>query len=461
MTFLRAFLCRCTEQERYKLKLLDLKGNEYEVLLETIKQRTNTDFDDTEIQNKFNLTKSYFDKINSVLLDKCLSALTPNGTYNDILSLILAKDMPDLLKHEIKIWERRILKTKDSNEITTFYYRTFQFLRRMPANVFDMEMLLKYKNLYLKHKKDRSEEDELEIAAMVLATQVFIEAVQGNMNTFSEKYHLELKRLKTEIGTKQYYKANFHTKLAEANYYDYYTSDFNALVNALKYAMEHYDKAQGGIDVTYKVYAITKLAKAYCHGSYFGEAMKIYDEAFSLFAAELSLNPYHPTMYAIVAIINGKYKEAEKMMNENLLHLLNNEKPGTLDFDIYRTYAILYMNQSMFDKAFYYLEEALKFRRTEISLLGDILLRMVHNAFFVMSGDLATAKTTLKRNFKFLALKEKDAMVQEYTGYFKMIKQVIRYKEGKKLPKDFTEQMTPYRQGIMKLYGDLLDKMVD
>lgn len=461
MTFLRAFLCRCTEQEQYKLKLLDLRGNEYEVLLETIKQCDNTKVDDLEIQNKFKLSKSYFDKINSILLDKCLIALTPNGTYKEVFALISAKDMPDLLKHEIKIWERKVLKTRSSEEVTNFYYSTFQFLRRIPASVFDLELMLKHKNLYLKHKKDKTEEDELEVAAMVLATQVFIEAVQGNMNSFSKKYHLEYNRIKSKIGDKQYHKANFHFNLAQANYYDYFTNDFNALVNALKLAMEFYDKAKGKVDISYKMYAITKLAKAYCHGSYFTEAMKVYDEAFSLFGAELASNPYHPTMYAIVAIINGKYVEAEKMMNENLLHLINNEKPGTLDFDIYRTYAILYMNQAMFDKAFYYLEEALKFRRTEISLLGDILLRMVHNAFFVMSGDLATAKATLTRNFKFLSLKEKDAMVQQYTGYFKMIQQIIRYKEGKKLPKDFTEQLSPYRQGIMKLYGDLLDKMVD
>lgn len=461
MTFLRILLSRCTAPELHKLKLQPLKGNEYEVLLETIKHCNNPDCSDEYIQHKLQLSKSYFDKINSVLLNKCTTILAGSNSYEDAFSLYLEKDISDLVKHELKIREKQILKSGTKDEIAHFYYIAFQNLRRIPASDYNDDLAETTANKYLLNKEQCTEADELEIRAMLEVTRAFIKAVTGEMKKYEPFFVEKMKAISTQIENKPYYNAHFHYQLAWANYYDYYTSNFPDLVNALKTALTYYEKAKGTISETYKIYAITKLAKAYCHGSHFEEALKIYQEAFDLFGNQLTRNPYHPTMYAIVSIINGKYAEAEVIMNNNLQHLLNSEKPGTLDFDIYRTYAILYMNQAKFDKAFLYLEEALKFRRTGISLLGDILLRMVHNAFFVLSGDLATAKATLARNFKFLSSKENDPMVQEYTSYFKMLKQIIRYREGKKLPKDFAEQLAPFRQGIMKLYGDLLDKMVD
>lgn len=461
MTFLRLFLSRCTEQEIYKLKLLDLRGNEHEALLENIKHCKDAKVSDEQIQQQLKLSKSYFDKINSVLLNKCTTALTLNGTYEEVFGLFLEKDLPELLKHEVKVREKKIVKSSDAEEIIRFYYFSFQTLRRMPVSEYDDSLTEQYMLKYLKSKKNVTLEDQVEANAMLEAQRAFVKAASGAMKDYEAVFLKKMKKLQQQIKDKPLPRAHFHCHLAWANYYDFYTNDFNGLVSALKQALEFYEKGKSQIADSYRMYAITKLAKAYCQGSYFEEAMKIYREAFDLFGKQLSKNPYHPTMYAVVAIINGKYSEAEKMMNENLLHLLNPEKPGTIDFDIYRTYAILYMNQSKFDKAFQYLEKALTFKRSEISLLGDILLRMVHNSFFVLNNDLETAKSTLARNFKFLSSKGNDAMVKEYLGYFNMLKQIIRYREGKKLPKDFAQQLEPYRKGIMKLYGDLLDKMID
>lgn len=460
MTFLRTFLSRCTIDELHKLKQLELKGNEQKVLLETIRQRDNTDCSDEEIQNKFQLSKSYFDKINSVLLNKCTAALTNNGNYEAILSFYQLKDLPDLFKHDLKIWARKFEKEKNEETLVEFYYTTFQLLRRLPASKFDDALTEYYMKQYLKYKKDACVEDIAEVNFMLEATRVFVKVVAGKIKTYEKEFLKKMEALYATIEGKPYYRAHFHAQLAWANYYDFCTNDFSKLVEALNRALKYYDKAKSKINQNYKMYAITKLAKAYCQGSQFKDAMKIYQEAFDLFGEQLARNPYHPTMYAVVAIINGKYAEAEKMMDENLLHLLHSEKPGTIDFDIYRTYAILYMNQSMFDKAFYYLEEALKFPRTNVSLLGDILLRIVHNAFFILNGDLATAKKILARNFKFLATKEGDAMVQEYILYFKIMRQIINHREGKKEFKNFKVQLVPFQEGITKLYGDLFYKMM-
>ena len=56
--------------------------------------------------------------------------------------------------------------------------------------------------------------------------------------------------------------------------------------------------------------------------------------------------------------------------------------------------------------------------------------------------------------------KNKDAMVLEYSTIFILIGEIVRYKEGKKLPVDFQPRLAALQTGIMKLYGDLLVKAI-
>jgi pentatricopeptide repeat protein len=461
MSLLRKFLTKCTGQELYRLKLLDFRGNEYQTLHETIRHCHNPKVSDEQIRQKLNLSKTYFDKINSVLLNKCSAALTSKGTYEEVFALLQSKDLCDILKHEIKVREKKICKSNQPDEIERFYTVCFQTLRRLPVTEYDDALTESYMLKYLKHKSPLTIEDQIEAYAMLETQRVFVMAINGQMKSYEPKFLKKMKQYYAKIAHRPFHRAHFHYHLAMANYLDYYTTNYPALVAELKSAIHHYEMAKTHIDETYRIYVITKLAKAYCQGNNFEEAFKIYQEAFDLFGEKIAKHPYHPTMYAVIAIINGKYQEAEKMMNEHLQHLLQPQHPGTIDFDIYRTYAILYMNQSKFDLAAQYLQKAFTFKRSDVSLLGEILLRMVHNAFFVLSGDILTAKAVLARNLKFLRSKQSDAMVQEYMGFFKILEQIIRYRCGKKLPGEFHMQLRPYREGIMKLYGDLLYKMID
>ncbi len=460
MSFLRDFLQRCSEDDLQKLKRLDLRGNEYDLLHHTIKVCRNTKVDDDAIQQHFKFSKSYFDKLNSVLLNKCSTALT-DGSHDKVLSLFLEKDLVGLFKHELKIRERKIDKTASPEEKQKFYRDVFHHVRRFPVAEYDDVLTKKYAEKCLANIPNASEEDEAEIWLMFEFSRVFVFAASGKMKDHEPKFLKTMQLWWSKISDKPYYRAQFHYHLSFASYYDFFTNDYAQLVKALQKAIEAYDKADGAVAENYKVYAITKLAKAHCQGSKFEEALKLYSDAFERHEAQLVRNLFHPLMYSIIAIINGKYDEAKKMMDEHLKHLISSGVNSMLEFDILRTYAILHMNKGEFDIAFDYLERALQFNRTEMSLLGDILLRMVHNAYFVMIGDLETAKSALQRNQKFLNSKQKDKMTEEYGGYFTMLRDIIKHREGKKLPDDFAQKLQPYRQGIMKLYGDLLDKMID
>ncbi len=460
MSFLRDFLQRCTELDLQTLKSLDLRGNEYDVLHYTIKSRRDNKVADYSIQQHFAFSKSYFDKLNSVLLKKVLNALT-DGTDDKVLGYLLEKDLIHLFIHELRIRERSIEKGNDEVAKSQFYRQVFHHVRRFPVSEYDDELSKKYAKKYLKSLSSFTEEDEAEIWLMYEFSRVFIFAASGKMKEHETAFLATMKKWWGKIGDKPFPRPQFHYHLAFASYYDFYTGDYNALIKSLQNANEAYDKAGGALAENYKVFVITKLAKAHCQGSKFTEALALYRDAFERYEIQLTRNLFHPLMFAIIAIINGKYTEAQKMMDSHLKHLLNSDIDSTLEFDVLRTYAVLHMNKGEFNKAFEYIERALQFKRTDMSQLGDILLRMVHNAYFVMTGDLATAKATLFRNQKFLNTKQKDKMTEEYAGYFNMLRDIIKHREGKKLPDDFAQKMQPYREGIMKLYGDLLDKMID
>jgi hypothetical protein len=99
LSFLKDFLQRCTELDLQTLKRLDLRGNEYDVLNYTIKARRDNTVSDEAIQQHFAFSKSYFDKLNSVLLKKVLNALT-DGTDDKVLGYLLEKDLIHLFIHE-------------------------------------------------------------------------------------------------------------------------------------------------------------------------------------------------------------------------------------------------------------------------------------------------------------------------------------------------------------------------
>lgn len=460
MSFLKDFLQRCTELDLQTLKRIDLRGNEYDVLHYTIKVRRDSKISDDLIQQHFAFSKSYFDKLNSVLLKKVLNTLT-DGTDDKVLGYLLEKDLIHHFIHELRIRERSIEKSGNNIEKSKFYRQVFHHVRRFPVSEYDDELTKKYAKKYLKSLPSFTEEDEAEIWLMYEFSRVFIFAASGKMNEHETAFLNTMQKWWSKIGSKPYPRAQFHYHLAFASYYDFYTGDYKSLVKALQNANDAYEKAGGTLAENYKVFVITKLAKAHCQGSKFTEALSLYRDAFERYEIPLTRNLFHPLMFAVIAIINGKYTEAEKMMDAHLRHLLNSDIDSTLEFDVVRTYAVLHMNKGEFNKAFEYIERALQFKRTGISLLGDILLRMVHNAYFIMTGDLETAKTTLARNQKFLNTKQKDKMTEEYGGYFTMLRDIIKHREGKKLPEDFAQKMQPYREGIMKLHGDLLDKMID
>lgn len=453
-------LFRCTADELERIKGFKLQNLHRNVLFDVIEQVQTDKLNEEAIQNRYELSQSHYDKINSVLFAACVNGLT-NGTMRAGLSFFLEKDLLKLYKHQLKLYERRLLQSNDPKVARELYWQAFQDFRRFPVSEYDEKLVKQYADKYIKVATKLSDEDKAEIWLMYEFSRIFVASAKGNMAKFEPAFLKSMATWQKKVLDKPWPRAHFHYHLCWANYYDYCTSDISGLINSLQAALDAYAKAKGKLPETYKVFTLTKLAKAYCQDNRYNEALQQYRDAFAQYGDQLVRNYYHPLMYSVIAIIAEQYNEAEKMLDTHLKHVVDKGPESIMGFDILRTYSLLYMYKGDYKKAAKYIQQGLTYSRTDVSRLGDILQRMVHNTFFVLTGDLETAKTSLSRNYKFLRAKTDDKISAEYIQYFDMLKLLIDHRlKGKKLPADFEERMYFFRQGIMKLYGGLLDKIV-
>gem|GEM_PF-3005468 len=455
MSFLSDLLFRCNEEELKRIKAFDMQNLHRKVMHALIEQVNTNTLNEPSLQEQFGLSKSHYDKVNSVLFNACVTGLT-NGTMKAGLSFFLEKELLTLYVHQLKLYERRLKQYPDKVLERELYWQAFQDFRRFPVSEYDERKVKNYADKYLKVANKPSEEDKAEVWLMYEFSRVFVNAARGNNVKFEPAFLKTMKEWEDKVLDRPWYKAHFHYYLTWASFYDFFTSDIIGLVGSLQGALDAFEKAKGAIPENYKVYAITKLAKAYCLDSRYEESLEVYREAFKNYGTQLVRNYYHPLMYSIIAIINRQYNEAELMMDKELKQLIDKGPDSTISFDILRTYAILNIYRGDYKKAAKYLQRGLTYSRIEISRLGDILQRLVHNVFFIITGDLETAKSSLSRNYKFLKSKPGDKLSEEYGKYFDMLKVIIAHKKGKKLPGDFDVQMDYFQKGIMKLYGGLL-----
>ncbi|MFN8285607.1 MAG: hypothetical protein U0V74_02585 [Chitinophagales bacterium] len=459
MSFLLELVRTLKKEEVQKLLLMPVKGREEEVLQKTLSYRTTTDEVDSKIQEELGLSKSHFDKINSVLLEKCFGYLT-DGSDAKVFTLLLQKQLLDLLYHEIKMREKAQLKTGKEKEIREFYLQAFLATRKIGVNKLDLALVSKYATEYLKHFPKAGLEDKAEIWLMYEHSALFYNSVMGNSVSYEPQFWKVIHKWEKELKGKNLHRANFHLQLAKANFYDFCSSDGDNLINSLETALQEFEAAKGGVPQALKMYAFTKLAKAYCQTDQFEKALETYKESFAIWP-DLKRNVYHPVMFAVIAIINHRFTEAEQMLNENTREVLTHRTDMGMFFNIARNYAVLHIHKNEFDKALEYIHMFLQVNRVETDLLGEILNRIVQNAYFAAIGDWETALSLVKKNKKFLANKPSSSMITEYEKFFNLLRSIIKHRaNGDKLPVDFEEQMAAYQRNIAKLYGDLLLKVL-
>ncbi|MBP7389043.1 MAG: hypothetical protein KA841_01490 [Chitinophagales bacterium] len=456
MSMLSDFLRTLNEDELAKIRVMKTTLRELDVLQSTLHQVKQNTCDDAVLQKKLQISKSHFDKANSVLLDKCYNTLT-DGSDNKVLYILWEKGLKSIMLHEVKLREKKLL-SGSKKKLAAFYRLVFGICIRLPVLNGKIILAEHYGKKHLAALGKPSQEQQYEIWLQYLFATIFYYSSNGKMNEYGPWTVQELNKWEKKLKGKKYAVCNFFYHLCRASYYEFYTSDFPNLLSSLQSCLCEYKHGAERVGENYKIYVETKLANAYCHGSHFADALNLYRDAFNKYNAQLSRNAYHPLMFSVIAIINGAYDEAEGMMNKHLLSKIEKTPADPFCFDVERNYAVLYMYKKDFKMAGYYIQRGQQWDKTKFNFLGDILQRVVHNIYYVITNDIHTAASLLRKNIRFLNAKPQDAITTEYRKVFDVIADVLKIKKGKKPGKDFETKIDGLQKGIMKLYGGLLKR---
>ncbi|MFN8322223.1 MAG: hypothetical protein U0T74_06145 [Chitinophagales bacterium] len=457
MSLLSDFLRTLKDDEISSLKKIAFTDREHDAFIKTVWFVAQKNFSDAALQQELKMTKAHFDKMNSVLLDKCY-ALHTGGEDSKVLYMLWEKGLYDHLLHEARMRERKYVKQQDSKKLANLFRVVFGISLRLPITIRKTEIAEKYGKKYLAELKRPSQEVVFEIEIMTFWNTIFYNSANGNMKDYEPVVTSTLEKWGGRLQGKRYHAVWFFYWLSYASYYEFYTHNFEGWLDSLKNALREFDLCKKDLGDNYKIYVLTKLSSAYCQGNFFRESLQMYRDAFKKYRPQLMRNLYHPLMHSIIAIINHELEEAEEILRADLIPRLDKFPEESLNFDIERTCTILYMQKNDFAKAAYYLQRGQQWDKTQITFLGDILQRMVHNIYFVLTNDLDTATSLLRKNKKFLGSKPQDQMVIEYGKVFMLLNEVIRHKSGKRVMANFETQLQSLQTGIMKLYGDLLNK---
>ena len=120
MSLLSDFLRTLKDDEISSLKKIAFTDREHDAFIKTVWFVAQKNFSDAALQQELKMTKAHFDKMNSVLLDKCY-ALHTGGEDSKVLYMLWEKGLYDHLLHEARMRERKYVKQQDSKKLANLF----------------------------------------------------------------------------------------------------------------------------------------------------------------------------------------------------------------------------------------------------------------------------------------------------------------------------------------------------
>jgi tetratricopeptide (TPR) repeat protein len=461
MSFLTDLLKVLDEEELAQLRRADLRGKEEEVLDKSIKYRNHKTKTDKDIQDELGLSKSHFDKINSVLLNKVYSSFT-DGTIEETLSFLSRRHLQHLVKHEIKVFEKKLLKNWDREKAKSFYFRAFHTLRQSSFEFYEPKLIKQYLQKYIKAlpKKDIAEEIRMDL----LHEFVYMQYMRS-MGKSSSYTPIVVKKLAEYENALQKYNslpALYQFYVTRAWYHVHYTGNTTKIETNWKKALEVYESDPTLFKEFDKVFVLRALAESYYNMSRYDESYKTYKDVYERYYQLVYTNYYHLSHFIAVSFATGHMEYAKMLLDKHFKPALENNLQLGKKIDALTIYAQYFLLKKQYKEAFDYLNEAAFLNRKSVMVEQDIWLRMLHNAYFVLTADFETADYLVTKNLKFLNSKGITLKTHSHGYFFTLIRDIIKHHTIKApMPKDFEERLNIFLTGSRKVFGMVLEAMTD
>ena len=458
MSYLLDFVKTLTTDEMKKFVHLDVIGKEELVRDVYAHHAQSKNFDETKQAWKLNLTQTHFDKINSILLDKCILALYGSNT-SLALSSILHKGLTSLVLHEIKILEKKTLAQKDATVTTTFYLGAFEALRGIFHPNYSSILTHQFGKKYLLSLGDNCTiTEEAYIAMMTLYADIVAACYGGNEEGFKPEAERILKKWEKKITHSEQTEAGLYILFAKATYYKHMSDDIVEFQQTNEKALALLKNGKWQLSDRYLGVIMCELGLGYIFSQQYDKALESYNTAFELFPDTIGKNMYHIGHYFTAILINGKYEKANQVFE---LYIQPKILPATnpsLLFDIYMLAGWSYILQNKLSEAFEYLNKLRTYRKNSITLLGQVMVRHMESTFFYLNGDKLTASAILSKNTRYIKkVVNQSFYFRYYLSYLDVLTQLIKMEQGKLQPTQKIEmQIKSLTGGIYHHYNSIL-----
>jgi hypothetical protein len=453
MNYLVQFLSVLNQKEVEKLKQIELKGKENE-LLSTLLQYKKQNVPRDIILEKLQMTESHFYKSCSILLDKCYAFLF-NHPF-ETLKFLSKRDLYQNLKHEIFQLE------KSYSSDLKFNLLAFELLQRGSYKNHEEKIIHHFaENIKSITKNEENFIPGIEYFLEIrrIRSKIFEYAAQQK-NMEAEQLKTRLEEIRKELNFENHGLALFHWYHAVYNY-NHLFGDINEnpiefLENALKASkmvlnyLDFEDILNTRCKIAENLYYQSKFEDSYKHYSQIAqESPEIFFEDF-----------YHLTKYVQVLLILNHLEQAEKILDEHFLNYLHIMHPtrGTMSAI---NYTKLFLLQKNYSEAHIAIQKARFLNDKNFYLPYEYEIRLLEITLAFLEGfDANYFSSAVKKHYKYFKTKGLKLGESNYVNYLYFIEQVAKSNASAKKfewkPKLKSIYKT-FQAGSYALYGKLLN----
>lgn len=391
-------------------------------------------------------------KLNSLLCNKILQVLVPNGG-TPVLNLLSARVLIPLMYHEMRQMERKLPKDAPLQQRIDFYSVCFEMVLTTPLKYYDEQLIQQY---YRKLSALADGELMAFVKARKLATEIYVRSAQGDQAKSRDVYQkklLQLEKFIKGVGT-PCIKGHFYLYRSYGLYYNFMCDDLGKTLQYVNLCKALFDLPEHGLREG--EYILTEARRGEClYGlGQYQEAKEVFDEVFAKYNNHdvLVKDTYYHNKWVQLALITGDYKTAKEVLDQNFKPYIDRRHP-TITTLASVSFAKYHLFVGEYEKALEYIQLIANFNKKNLYIIYEIELRNLHNAYFAFVGDAMFAQSLTKTNLRYLKRKNLLDGTVHYDGYYHVLGNLV---SGKPLTADNMAAYRTQNTGFYGIYGKLL-----
>ncbi|MBS1903730.1 MAG: hypothetical protein JSS75_08515 [Bacteroidetes bacterium] len=375
-----------------------------------------------------NISREHLYEICSVMLERCYTALVPEGGLA-ILEFLAAKDLQVLFREEFRKQEKVLLPDLTVEQQREYYYSIVVLIGRLDSRLIEEDLLEQCRESYLSLSKNKRQATLLMDLVMAPIQLKLAENKSSPGKSSAEKLDEKLVKFDAAIDRDGDDLCRFHLALAHAAYELEKGTDPSVVEGWYRKANEVVAGLTQAVHRDEAVAMQLRSADLFATRGEYGRAYERFVMLFEKLPADSPLwrDSALNLRLAEFAITIGEFEHAQKIIDERLQHL----------FYIFPTHravraAILLALLAIFkddpDAGLRYVELAQRFNsRRNYTFALDLQCRYLECACYVLRGEHDLVKAVISRGIQLLRTRKMSLKKDVEGHYFLILESFMKY----------------------------------